>query len=187
MLQNKCSFARTSYATNMFPFTKRKACCENNTAYIRYGNYWKKDTILNRLLSTSSWKNFTFLKTTWPTKELKYGVKIPRHLRVKIPGKEKGGGGGRRKSTCSRNTKNLEKTKRNKKTSRKPKKTIKPKKTKKTKILDSSGSWGASPRPPDNWFFVFFVFFGFIGFFGFLEVFLVLLVFSSFFWFFSVL
>ena len=45
MLQNKCSFARTSYATNMFPFTKRKACCENNTAYIRYGNYWKKDTI----------------------------------------------------------------------------------------------------------------------------------------------
>ena len=57
------------------PFHKNNACCEKNTAYIRYGNYWKKNAILNRLLSTSSWKNFTFLKTTFfsPTAEY-YGV-----------------------------------------------------------------------------------------------------------------
>ena len=159
MLQNKCSFARTSYATNMFPFTKRKACCENNTAYIRYGNYWKKDTILNRLLSTSSWKNFTFLKTTWPPKGfLTWGK----------------GGGGRRKSTCSRNTKNLEKTTRKQKNIEKTKKNNKTKKTKKninSRLFRKLGCFTKTP-----WQLVFLIFLFFL-------VFLVFLVFSRFFWF----
>ena len=152
------------------PFHKNKACCENNTAYIRYGNYWKKDTILNRLLSTSSWKNFTFLKTTWPTSSLL---------------KERGGGGGenplaaatQKTSRNFKKTKNLEKTK---KTSRKPKKNTKKnkKKQKNKKNINSRlfTKLGCFTKTPWQLFF-----------FGFLEFFLVLLVFSRFFWFFSVL
>ena len=60
MLQKQCSFARTSYATNMFPFTERKAAVKTILPYIRYGKLLKKDTILNRLLSTSSWKKLHF-------------------------------------------------------------------------------------------------------------------------------
>ena len=63
------------------------------------------------------------------------------------------------------------------KNSKKPKKTIKPKKQK-IYILDSSGSWGASPRPPQNCFFGFIVFLVFSRFFlvfGVLQVFAVVL------------
>ena len=121
------------------------ACCEMNAAYIRYRKYWKKDAIRKEFFSTSSWKNATFLKATLPTM-----YRVP-YLR------KEWGSGKKPLAAAKQKTWEISKIQRNLR--------------KKTYILDSSGSWGASPRLPQNcfcWFYCFFCFLEVLLFFCFL-------------------
>ena len=98
---------------------------------------WKRTFILNQLLSTSSWqwKNFTYFLV------LKSSLLKER-------------GGSCEKPLAAATQKTREVSKKQKKLVEKTQKNNKiPKQQKQHKILDSSGSWGAWPKLPENWFF----------------------------------
>ena len=111
----KCSFTRTSYATNMLLFTKKysplwKECCLHKIQkLLKKGHYSKRASFhffMNE--STPHFERLLYLAKNSLLKER---------------------GGEWRKATHSRKTKKLEKFQKTKKTSRKPKKTKKTKNT----------------------------------------------------------